>query len=75
MDHRWAAKLAGAPDANTKLSVAYDYLRAALAAGEKHARRSRRPELLEQVDHARLDAVDQIVAIAEALGDRVGKDG
>ena len=67
MDHRWAAKLASAPDASTKLSVAYDYLRSALAASEKDAIRRRRYDRVERLDHARLDASDQLVAIAEQV--------
>lgn len=66
-DARWAAKLAGAPDVNTKLY----YLRAVLTATEKQALRStRRDEILELVNNARLDAIEQIVAMADQIGER-----
>ncbi|GLZ00670.1 hypothetical protein [Actinoplanes sp. NBRC 103695] len=69
MDRRWAAKLDGAADPTAKLSVAYDYLRSALSSAEKDALRNRELEVIERLDHVRLDAADQLVAVAAQIDD------
>jgi hypothetical protein len=69
MDRRWAAKIDGAPDPAAKLSATYDYLRAVLSAAEKDALRNRRIDVIERLDHVRLDAADHLIAIAAQINE------